>query len=66
MATSEKKRVLDLPLKLILTQEGSTFFIKRNFAEATTKIEITKRVTPSYTLAHLGISLMIGVNIIYL
>jgi len=30
MAASEKKRILDLPLKLILTQEGSTFFIKRN------------------------------------
>ncbi len=30
MAVSEKKRVLELPLKLILTQEGSTFFIKRN------------------------------------
>lgn len=28
MATSEKKRILELPLKLILTQEGSTFFIK--------------------------------------
>ena len=43
-----------------------TFFIKRNFAEATMKIEITKRVTLSYTLAPLGISLMIGVNIISL
>lgn len=30
MAAGEKKRILDLPLKLILTQEGSTFFIKRN------------------------------------
>lgn len=29
MATSEKKKILELPLKLILTQEGSTFFIKR-------------------------------------
>ncbi len=30
MATGEKKRVLELPLKLILTQEGSSFFIRRN------------------------------------
>ncbi|MEL3913114.1 hypothetical protein [Treponema pedis] len=30
MAAGEKKRILELPLKLILTQEGSTFFIKRN------------------------------------
>lgn len=29
MATNEKKKILELPLKLILTQEGSTFFIKR-------------------------------------
>ncbi len=29
MATGEKKRILELPLKLVLTQEGSTFFIKR-------------------------------------
>ena len=29
MAAGEKKRILELPLKLILTQEGSTFFIKR-------------------------------------
>ncbi len=29
MAVSGKKQVLELPLKLILTQEGSTFFIKR-------------------------------------
>lgn len=30
MATAEKKRILDLPIKLVLTQEGSTFFIKQN------------------------------------
>ena len=45
---------------------GITSSTKRNFVEATTKIEITKRVIPSYTLAPLGISLMIGVNIISL
>ena len=66
MPSGEKEKLITLPLKVILTQEGSTFFIKRNFAEATMKIEITKRVTLSYTLAPLGISLMIGVNIISL
>ncbi|MGP1431980.1 hypothetical protein [Treponema sp.] len=30
MATVGKKRILDLPIKLVLTQEGSTFFIKQN------------------------------------
>ncbi|MEL3907025.1 MAG: hypothetical protein P1P65_08405 [Treponema sp.] len=30
MASVEKKRVLNLPIKLVLTQEGSTFFIKQN------------------------------------
>ena len=30
MAVGEKKRILDLPIKLVLTQEGSTFFIKQN------------------------------------
>ncbi len=30
MAAGEKKCVLKLPLKIILTQEGSTFFIKQN------------------------------------
>ena len=30
MAIVEKKRILDLPIKLVLTQEGSTFFIKQN------------------------------------
>ena len=30
MALGEKKRVLNLPIKLVLTQEGSTFFIKQN------------------------------------
>ena len=30
MASAEKKRILDLPIKLVLTQEGSTFFIKQN------------------------------------
>lgn len=30
MATVEKKRILNLPIKLVLTQEGSTFFIKQN------------------------------------
>lgn len=29
MATAEKKNILSLPLKIILTQEGSTFFIKQ-------------------------------------
>lgn len=30
MAIGEKKSILNLPLKIILTQEGSTFFIKQN------------------------------------
>jgi len=30
MALTEKKKILNLPIKLILTQEGSTFFIKQN------------------------------------
>ena len=30
MAVGEKKRILDIPIKLVLTQEGSTFFIKQN------------------------------------
>ena len=30
MASAEKKRLLNLPIKLVLTQEGSTFFIKQN------------------------------------
>ena len=30
MASGEKKRVLNLPIKLVLTQEGSTFFINQN------------------------------------
>jgi len=30
MASVEKKRLLNLPIKLVLTQEGSTFFIKQN------------------------------------
>ncbi len=30
MALPPKKKVLELPVKLILTQEGSTFFIKKN------------------------------------
>lgn len=30
MATGEKKNILNLPLKIILTQEGSTFFIRQN------------------------------------
>lgn len=30
MAAGEKKGILTLPLKIILTQEGSTFFIKQN------------------------------------
>ncbi len=30
MASGEKKSVLSLPLKIILTQEGSTFFIRQN------------------------------------
>ena len=30
MALGEKKRLLNLPIKLVLTQEGSTFFIKQN------------------------------------
>ncbi|MGP1577720.1 MAG: hypothetical protein ACTTH7_09645 [Treponema sp.] len=30
MASVEKKRILDLPVKIVLTQEGSTFFIKQN------------------------------------
>jgi hypothetical protein len=30
MGTGEKKSILNLPLKIILTQEGSTFFIRQN------------------------------------
>ena len=30
MGAGERKRILELPIKLILTQEGSTFFIKQN------------------------------------
>lgn len=30
MAAGEKKNLLNLPLKIILTQEGSTFFIRQN------------------------------------
>jgi len=30
MAAGERKTILNLPLKLILTQEGSTFFIRQN------------------------------------
>ncbi|HOC29001.1 MAG TPA: hypothetical protein PKH40_04920 [Treponemataceae bacterium] len=30
MASGEKKSILNLPLKIILTQEGSTFFIRQN------------------------------------
>ncbi|MGP1595077.1 MAG: hypothetical protein ACTTH8_07520 [Treponema sp.] len=30
MALAEKKRILTLPVKIVLTQEGSTFFIKQN------------------------------------
>ena len=30
MAAGEKKSILKLPLKIILTQEGSTFFIRQN------------------------------------
>ena len=30
MASNEKKTIINLPLKIILTQEGSTFFIKQN------------------------------------
>ena len=30
MASAEKKRLLNLPIKLVLTQEGSTFFINQN------------------------------------
>lgn len=30
MSSAEKKRLLNLPIKLVLTQEGSTFFIKQN------------------------------------
>ncbi len=30
MAAGEKKSILNLPLKIILTQEGSTFFIRQN------------------------------------
>jgi len=30
MASGEKKSILSLPLKIILTQEGSTFFIRQN------------------------------------
>ena len=30
MASGEKKRLLNLPIKLVLTQEGSTFFINQN------------------------------------
>ena len=30
LASRERKRTLELPIKLILTQEGSTFFIRQN------------------------------------
>lgn len=30
MSSKHKRRILNLPLKLVLTQEGSEFFIKQN------------------------------------